>query len=181
MMAVAAIASVSAVKVHALPLITGDIGFGGRYTVNNPVLANATAFTSFTQILVKTTNGSYELVPGDSTVSGTFTPFTFSPATLPAPSLWTFTFGGLTYTFTATSETSQYLGGVLNTWIIGGDGFASITGFADTPGTWTLTATQTGASFTFASTAGAVPDNGSTLILLGAALSGLALIKVRLA
>jgi len=183
MMVGAALASMSAIKVQALPSIIGDVGFSGGYAVNSPNLATATAFTSFDTIVVNATHGSYNVVPANGTVAAAFTPFTFNPATVPAPSLWSFTFNGLTYTFTATTETSQYLGGVLNSWNIGGTGFASITGFANTPGTWTLTATQTGASFTFASTAGVgpVPDNGTTLILLGAALSGLALIKARLA
>jgi hypothetical protein len=55
---------------------------------------------------------------------------------------------------------------------------ANITGFDPTPGTWTVTLTQSGASFAFGSTAAPnVPDGGMTLMLLGSALTGLALIR----
>jgi hypothetical protein len=52
----------------------------------------------------------------------------------------------------------------------------------NTLGTWQLGFGESGASFTFQSTAATgVPDGGMTVMLLGAALSGLALIRRKLA
>jgi len=77
----------------------------------------------------------------------------------------------LTYSFNATSISSVYAGGQ---WDISGSGEAMITGYDDTPGTWTVNLSQSGQSFVFnASTATLVPDGGSTATLLGASFLGL--------
>jgi hypothetical protein len=66
--------------------------------------------------------------------------------------------------------------------VIEGTGMAKITGYEDTDGEWIITANKRGGSFSFASSASApTPDGGLTLILLGGALSGLALIRRKLA
>jgi hypothetical protein len=100
----------------------------------------------------------------------------------PAPSvipLWTFDVGPvgdqIVYSFDATSVTSSF-NAVLNEWDIGGSGMAMVTGYSDTPGTWNVNLSQSGASFVFDSseaTTPAVKDGGSTIAILGSVFIGL--------
>jgi hypothetical protein len=56
-----------------------------------------------------------------------------------------------------------------------------LAGFTDTPGTWIFSGNQSGGTLSFSTSNGNVPDGGMTVMLLGAALSGLALIRRKLA
>jgi hypothetical protein len=165
----------SSVPVQAIPIV-GDISFGGSYTVDNPNLTIATKFITFSSVIViPIEHGDYVGTAGNSV---TFTPFTFSPPTTPVVPLWTFTIGPTTYSFNALTMTVPYKSSSLLD--IQGTGTAYITGRDPTPGIWNVTANKAGASFSFSSSA-AVPDGGTTVLLLGAALSALGLIKRRLA
>jgi len=171
----------SSVTVQAQP-ITGSIGFSGSYTPNTTPLSAATSvtFPANGQYVANGQQfGTYASVPNGTLA--TFYGFTFSPPTPPVTPLWTFTIGTTVYSFNATTMSSSY-NGTLNNWNIGGAGTALITGFDNTPGTWNLTLSNVGESFTFAATSGVngVPDGGTTVLLLGAALSALGLIKRRL-
>lgn len=95
-----------------------------------------------------------------------------------------FTIGSATYSFDATSMTVTHPNAT--TVNITGSGIAHITGFADTLGTWTVTATGSGVDFTFGAFTGAgqgggVADGGTTVLLLGTALSGVALLRKKMA
>ena len=171
----------SSVTVQAQP-ITGSIAFDGGYTPNTTPLSAATSVTfpaNGQEVTLNQHFGSYLSVPNGTLV--TFNGFTFIPASPPVNPLWTFTIGPTTYSFNATTMTSNY-NGIQNNWNIAGTGTAKITGFDDTPGTWNLTLSNVGESFSFAATTGVngVPDGGTTVLLLGAALSALGLIKRRL-
>jgi hypothetical protein len=171
-------------------VFTGSISFVGGATINNPI-PNATIFTSFygpggigtnPQVQGGQETGAYAGVPGGTSVA--FTPFTFNPA--PSPfQLWSFTLGGgtnvTTYSFEITSETTDtqnaYAGGFgfLN---IGGQGTASITGYApDTTATWSITGTtanDASVTITIGSAVNGVPEPSTVpLIVTGLLMCGL--------
>jgi len=172
---------------QALPSINGAISFTGGSTTDTGNLGTATALTGYSSlsVLAGAETGNYlPLSPagnGGGTLS--FTPFSFAGSVLtPSPlvPLWTITYLVVTYSFDATSvliatQTSTFLN-------LTGSGIAHETGYADSPGTWSITDTTQGASlvFTFGAST-TVPDGGTTVLLLGAALSGLALIRRKLA
>ena len=162
---------------QAIP-ITGSIGFTGTYTQNGGTKGNLTTATSITinTIGIGTTSGSFV---------GAINPsFASSIAVNPAVGLgklWSVLVGGTTYTFDSTSEsenldstTALHLTG---TGIIGDGTLAdSVTG------TWQLGFGVSGDSFEWQSTAaaaapGAVPDSGSTAMLLGAGICGICWFK----
>jgi hypothetical protein len=177
--------------VQAIP-ITGSINFqGGTATLNSPSVTTATAITAFggaptvaTALGVAPT-GSFT---GTGGTAVTFVPtgFTFSPGLSPNPvnPLWSFVFGGNTYSFSLSSVTSSVgVGPSLN---LAGAGTLSISGgvFTPTAATWTFSTTGTGPD-TFGFVAGntsvpTVPDGGMTVILLGIALSGLCLFRKKM-
>jgi hypothetical protein len=149
--------------------ITGSIGFGSLgVTINGSSLATASSFT-VTSPFITTETGVYSGVP--TLTSVTFNGFQFNPPVASVTPLWTFTVGGVTYTFDATSVSDSY-NATLNEWDIGGSGMVMATGYDTTPGTWNVNLSQSGASIVFDSSAAstasiAVPDGGSTLLLLG--------------
>ncbi|MGD1084759.1 MAG: VPDSG-CTERM sorting domain-containing protein [Verrucomicrobiota bacterium] len=164
-------------KANPIPTITGSIGFGASgVTINSPTLATATSF-AVSAPFVTTRDGTYSAVPmfySDVTFNG----FTFHPPVGSITPLWTFQIGSTVYSFDATTDSSFWNPG-LDSWEIGGDGIAMITGYAPSLGTWNVNLSETDASFVFDSSAGAsgvaVPDGGSTMALLGGGLLGLGL------
>jgi hypothetical protein len=185
----------SSVPVQAISTpLNGAISFSDQFTANNTVagnLSDATALTSITGVRVSSSSGDYTL---GSIVNGTTpvsfagvtigTPFIFIPSTAFA-GLWSIvdTLGN-TYSFDVTATT--FVNRSVQTIALSGTGTASITGptlnRAATAGTWNLTLNQNGSLLNFSGgAASSVPDGGTTVLLLGAALSTLALIKRRLA
>jgi roadblock/LC7 domain-containing protein len=151
----------------ALPSITGDINFDGVATTNTGNLATATSFTTITGVsVVPVEDGTYT---GTTGAGATFTPFSFTAAAVTP--LWTFTWGGITYSFDATSITIvTQKKGFLN---LQGWGWANATGYASTEGSWSITDTGTKSTVTFGSAA-TVPDSGATALLIGLGLAGIA-------
>lgn len=167
--------SVSAQILTVPPNISGQISFVGGATLDGP-LSTATAFTSFfgpsgvgsPVVLAGSQTGDYA-----SVISGTpatFTIFTFNPPPGGGVNpLWTFTIGPTTYTFVASSVQVDYQSSMfLN---ISGSGTASITGFNDTGGTWTITDSGIGSQpvFTFGANTtvvGPVPEPSALALLL---------------
>jgi hypothetical protein len=175
---------VVAVCAQAIP-IGGTIQFVGSATMN----ASQTAFISFGNpiggglgpwVQAGSQTGSYAGVAAGTTTI--WTPFTFNPPAASVTPLWMFTIGTTTYSFDATSMVVTHPNAT--TVNITGAGIAHITGFADTIGTWTVTATGSGVNFTFGASSGsgpgAVADGGTTVLLLGIALSGVALLRKRI-
>src|SRR6266705_5990042 len=154
--------------------ITGDLGFSGGTTFNTTSLATATRVNSWFAF-VATTTGSFVGVPIGSAVTLAM-PWIFNPST---PTLGLWSVGGFSFDLaTATIDTqNSHLLSITGTGTLNGAGFDS------TPGTWAFSAQSAGgihqASFTFsADTTGAgVPDGGTTVMLLGAALGALGLAR----
>jgi hypothetical protein len=176
---VAALVGFSA-SVQAVP-VSGTIEFIGGSTVNTGNLGTATAITGYSSLSVLglAETGSYAPLNGGGNFGGTLTFSTFgfggnvlNPASV---LLWTLTSGGITYSFTATSVfISSQSPTFLN---LTGTGYANITGYTATLGTWSITDTaQGGQVFTFGA-ATTVPDGGTTVMLLGAAFAGLCLYR----
>lgn len=156
------------------PEIEGTISFDGASTTNTGNLIAATSFTSIYDTFVNPgATGDYASVPVFTPV--TFTPFSFSAAGVTP--LWTFTSGGLTYSFSATSinvdkQTTNFLD-------LSGVGWANITGYETTEGAWTIDITHTGpvtkhTVFAFGSSEATLPDSGGTALLIGLGLAGIA-------
>ena len=162
-------------------LISGDISLSGTSITNNSTdLTSATAFTAFSNIVVSTTGGSGDYIPGIVGQSVTMTPFMFSPSLSPNPlvPLWTFTFGGNTYNFDATSAVIS--SAISNSITMGGTGTAYITGLDPTPGTWVLSVNNAGLteSVSLSTQISSVPVPAS-MLLFAPGLAGLAAIRRR--
>jgi len=171
-------------SLQAIP-ISGTIQFVGTATMN----ASQTAFVSFGNpigggsgpwVQAGSQSGDYAAVAGGTTAS--WTPFTFNPPAASVTPLWMFTIGTTTYSFDAISMTVTHPNAT--TVNISGSGIAHITGLADTLGNWTVTATGSGVDFTFGAFTGSGPggvaDGGTTVLLLGTALSGVALLRKKM-
>ena len=157
--------------------ITGLLNIGGTANFNTPSLATTTGAT-FSDVLVLGGN------TGDFAGFAVGTPvvmasYTFDPSTI-TNGLWSvngFTFNLLTSTVVSRSATFLQVSG---TGIITGP-----PGFDPTPGEWAFSSQNAKGgphdTFSFAANteAGAVPDGGMTLVLLGAGLMGLAAFRAK--
>lgn len=162
--------------------ITGGISLAGGPIATSPSdLALATSITSFGTVRTTDVSGDYSSVPFGTTVPTT-TGFTFLPNLSPntVMNVWDFTYNGKDYSFDLSAIQSVDQGVNANGThflTISGTGTLHITGFTDTPGSYLFTANSASSTFSFSSSNGALPDGGATAMLLGAALSGLALIR----
>jgi hypothetical protein len=111
-----------------------------------------------------------------------YSPINVNPANnLLGQTVWTVVIGTTTYTLDVNSE-SQTFTSNLQLDLAGSGTFGDGNENDNTAGTWQLQFGVTGDSFTWnATSATNVPDGGTTVMLLGAALSGLALVKRKLA
>lgn len=161
-------------------LINGGISLGGGFTVNTGNINTSTAFTSFFNVFAVNVSGDYSAVPtGGSSPVMTMSTFAFNPFAGPIAPLWTFTSGGLTYSFDLGSASIVTQGH--NALVLVGSGTLNMTGFDPTPGDWVFTANQGGHTFSFSSSNGSVPEGGSALILLGLSLVAVEALRRKLA
>ncbi len=171
--------------------ITGDIDFAGQAFFNTNSLATATQVTNFKTMagfgldhsaVVTDATGSFAttVVMGD--IASFPSLYQFNPSA-PATPLWTV--GGFTFDLTSSTvvlQNSKFL-------VIEGVGTLTGNGFDATVGTWAFTSQQSDGSnrgsFSFsannAAVPGQVPDGGTTVALLGAALTGVAALRRKLA
>lgn len=158
-------------------LITGNVEIQGIATLNSVSLASATGVNGATGSVNALSTGDYEAAGLAGGVTATFSAFSFAPANTPITPLWTFNFGGATYSFDLASLT--VVTHTANLLDVLGTGTLNITGggFDPTPGTWSFQVTSTSgtnanARFSFQSSNNAVPDGGMTVAFLGLALVG---------
>ncbi len=162
--------------------ITGDIDFTGQAFFNTNSLATATAVNNFKAMaggashsaLVTNVSGSFATTISDGDVASFPNLYQFNPSA-PTTPLWTV--GGFTFNLTSSTvllQTSTAL-------VIEGTGILTgPAGFDPTPGVWAFSSQQSNGasknSFSFSANTAAngVPDGGSTVALLGAALIGVA-------
>ena len=160
-------------------LINGSAGFAGTFTSNGSGgnLTTATVLSVPSAVLLSAQNDF-----SGSALGSFASTFHVNPATPILGVLFTLTKGLTTYTFTVNTETQT--ADSANTISLSGTGTVSDGNSADnTSGNWQINFGATDAAFTFQSTAGTatVPDGGSTLMLIGAGLSGLGLLRRKLA
>jgi hypothetical protein len=182
-------ATLMAFSAAAVP-ITGGISLaGGPVAVNSgDNLSTATAIINFGTVAVTGSSGTYATLNGgipNFTPVTTTTGFTFLPTLSPNPTVnvWSFVYLGNTYSFDLSSIQSVSQGFDVNGnqfLDISGKGTLHITGFTDTIGSYIFTANSASDTFSFSSSNGAVPDGGTTVMLLGAAFAGLALLRKKL-
>jgi VPDSG-CTERM motif len=161
--------------------IQGNINFAGAVAFDTNSLATATRVVTWFD-----SNGN----PGFSSVqaggTGDFAgilagtqatmaqPWIFNPST-PTPGLWSV--GGFTFdllTSTVVTQNATFLN-------ISGTGIVSGNGFDPTAMEWSFTAQSAGGRtrtiFSFSANGVAVPDGGSTVALLGLALTGIEVLR----
>ena len=113
--------------------------------------------------------------------NATFKDFQFSPVLTPSPvdPLWTFNYNNKTYDFIMSSVNSSVSPDGSSLTLVG-TGTLQITGFTDTPGTWSFTTQgdEKYLGFSAESTVAPVPEPG-TVILLSAGLLGLVIFGKR--
>jgi hypothetical protein len=164
--------------------ITGNITFAGTVNLDTASAGTAAQVT-----------GWHGLAPGDKpqvqSVDGTFgTSVTAGDgATFTVP--WSFNSGALAALWAVDGFTFDLIGSAVTSRVVGppgsvsvgGTGMVSAAGFAPTLGSWTFTTQDTAANskFSFSASTAVVPDGGTTVLLLGVALSALGLVKRRLA
>jgi len=131
------------------PAINGNVNFAsGFLAFDTGNIGSAHSITSFSNVTVGTATGAYS---GLSNAVVSWTPFIFNPPDASVKPLWSFASNGVTYSFDATSISLIFQSsGYLN---LRGTGIAHVTGYADTPGTWTFAALLNGPKYTFSATA----------------------------
>lgn len=170
------------VTAQAVP-ITGSINFSGNAFTDSPssppTVNDSTKVNTWQSVVTGAADGSFAVV-----ASGT-------AATFAAP--WSFNSGaianfwqvaGFNFDLAGSAIVSQG-GGFLS---VGGTGTISGNSYDPTAGSWRFTMQDPSAanpsggfSFTWSGATGALPDGGTTAILLGAALSALGLLRRKLA
>jgi hypothetical protein len=170
--------------------IAGSIGFGGNYAQNGGIAGNLMTATSmsisFPSVIIVDASGAFGPL-------GTATLLSFMTSVgvngnlnnnVPANNvLWSIQQGPRTYTFTVTSESQVFT--VAHLLDLQGGAVVTDDLANSSTGTWTL---QFGASsigggsgsFTWNNSSAALPDGGTTGMLLGGALSLLALVRKKL-
>ena len=159
---------------QAVP-ITGSIGFTGQASFDTGSVGTATEVTSWYNTAVNGTSGSFNILALNS--AATLSPDWFFLTTSTINPFWTA--GGFSFELLSSSVVTQGPGFVFVT----GTGVVSgPSGFDNTTFDWNFSSqgnpvSTSPVTWTFSASSDHVPDGSTTLVLLGSALSGLALLK----
>ena len=160
--------------------ITGDIQFAGEVAFDTNSLATATKVVTWFDVFhnagfssVTSSTGDFAgIAPGTSAAMAQ--PWIFNPST-PTPGLWSV--GGFSYDLLSSTVVTQNAG----TLVITGTGIVSGNGFDPTAMDWSFTTQSAGGhtrtTFSFSANGQTVPDGGTTVMLLGAALGALGMAR----
>lgn len=153
--------------------IIGSIGFAAvGDAIAGGSFADPTSFAP-TQPFITSGTGAYSGATFLTPV--TFTGFQLNPQAQHVAPLWSFNVGTTTYSFDATSVTATF-DAAAQEWDLSGNGIATATGYASTPGTWNINLSESGSTIVFdssASTSVATPEK-STWALVASGLVVLA-------
>ena len=160
--------------------INGDIQFAGEVHFDTNSLATATRVVTWFDVFhnagfTSVTSGTGDfagIAPGTQATMAQ--PWIFTPST-PTPGLWSV--GGFSYDLLTSTVVTQNAG----TLLITGTGIVSGNGFDPTSMDWSFTTQSSGGrtrtNFSFSANGTAVPDGGTTVMLLGAALGVLGMAR----
>ena len=181
---IAAVALALTQTLQAIP-ITGGIGFQGAVQLDTSSAGTATAVTAWVSPTVLLTVGTFAL--GSPYGVANFTPVTFAAGN------WNFNTTSAINNFWSVGDyTFQLLSSYIvlpptaGSVTVNGTGIVSITGsnplnYTPTVMSWSFTTQDPGignpAQYTFSASTVSVPDGGATVMLLGIAFSGVALLK----
>jgi hypothetical protein len=185
---VVAVTVALAQTLQAIP-ITGGIQFVGGVGLNTGSAGTAAWVTSWNNTKVQNVSGSF-IAPSITPVPGAAVVFASgnwnfnTPVGSPIANFWAV--GGFTFQLLSSAISTQVAGfvGVAGTGIVSGP---SGSGYDPTMLSWTFTTQDPGLgaplsySFSASSINSSVPDGGATVMLLGIALSGVALLRKKLA
>jgi hypothetical protein len=151
--------------------IQGSITFSGGAKLDTGNANTAHSVTSFKNTVVQSVDGDFDTFINQNDSATFSAPWVFNPST-PRPALWSV--GG--FTFNLLSSTVSQGGGFLN---VSGTGTISGNAFDVTSGTFTFSTQNPGSRgiFSFSAASQAVPDGGSAVMLLGAALGALGMAR----
>ena len=160
--------------------INGDIQFAGETQFDTNSLATATRVVTWFDVFHNAGFSSVTSGTGDfagiapGTQATMAQPWIFNPST-PTPGLWSV--GGFSYDLLTSTIVIQNAG----TLFITGTGIVSGNGFDPTSMDWSFTTQSAGGrtrtTFSFSANGASVPDGGTTVMLLGAALGALGMAR----
>jgi hypothetical protein len=164
-------------SIQAVP-ITGSLNFTGQAVLNSSSVNTATAETSWVgPFLTGNSSGSFSGIASNSPVLMAIYTWSFNTPSASVSGFWSV--GGFSFQLQSSHIASQG-GGSLS---VSALGMVTATGFDPTLMQWNFSARDAGSSpptFAWSATTMNVPDGGATVMLLGIALSGVALLKRKL-
>ena len=179
--AVVALACVQAVS--AAPIV-GTIGFTGRVALDTSTASTASQVVAWVNPKVNGTSGDFSTL-ADGTAVSIVSPWNFASGAI--SSFWTC--GAFTFDLTMSSITGQGgVAGISGYVNVSGIGVVHAAGYDDTTIIWNFSSQDPQIignpnSFTFSvsQVSVSVPDAASTLVLMGMALTGVGLLRKKLA
>ena len=172
-------------QAQAIP-INGSIEFFGsaKPSGTSPGSPITVAFTNPWRALAGI--GDYAGVPFSTAATFTNLSFTGDGAsaalTASVPALWSFSFGGINYSFDLLSLSNGHTDS--GSMSFSGNGLAHASGFDDTAASWALQGSGQRFAFTLSTSTttavGAVPEGGTTVALFGIALLAIMILRGQL-